>query len=207
MGVHADARGRVQVDGRDLAGLDVGARIDAGLAFVPEDRQASGLVPAFDVRRNMTLASTRRLAVFGYLAPGAESAAAMPWIDRLRIKAPALDAPIASLSGGNQQKVIIARGAMARARVLLFDEPTRGVDVAAKADIVETMRQLAQEGAAVIFATSDLSEIQLAATRALVMTRGRIAVDLPAGAFTEAQLAAAASAAPDRAGDRTTHVH
>jgi erythritol transport system ATP-binding protein len=206
-GVHADAVGAVRIGDRDVTGGDVAARIDAGLALVPEDRQASGLVPSFDVRRNVTLSSMRRLASFGYVSPAREAAAARPWLDRLHIKTQGLDAPIASLSGGNQQKVVIARGAMAQARVLLFDEPTRGVDVAAKADIVETMRQLAYAGAAILFATSDLSEIMMVATRALVMARGRITLDLPAGRFTEAQLASAASAAPATAEDGTLRVH
>jgi erythritol transport system ATP-binding protein len=205
MGVHPEATGAVHLGTQDVTRLDVGARIAAGFALVPEDRQVSGLVPALSVLRNMTLSSLERLSRGGYVSPARETAAATPWLERLRIKAPSLEAPVWSLSGGNQQKVIIARGAMTDARVLLLDEPTRGVDVAAKAEIVETMRALARDGLGIIFASSDISEIQTAATRALVMARGRVTADLPAGAFNADALAAAASAAPDAAGTGAGH--
>ena len=118
-------------------------------------------------------------------------------LDELRVKTPALRAPVSALSGGNQQKVVIARGVMSRPRVLLMDEPTRGVDVAAKFEILESMRRLAAEGLGIVFATSDLAEVQAVATRVLVMARGRIAADLAAADATDDALASAASAAPD----------
>jgi erythritol transport system ATP-binding protein len=121
---------------------------------------------------------------------------ASEWGSRLRLKAPSLDAPIGALSGGNQQKVVIARSVMTRPRVLLMDEPTRGVDVAAKGEIIETMRRLANEGMAVVFATSELAEIHAAATRAVVMARGTITADLSGPEMTDEALASAASAAP-----------
>jgi erythritol transport system ATP-binding protein len=196
LGVHADAHGRVLLQGRDLTGLDVRDRMTCGMAMVPEDRQASGLVQTMTVQQNMTLAHVGALARRGYLSPARESAAASEWGRRLRLKAPALDAPIGALSGGNQQKVVIARNVMTRPRVLMMDEPTRGMDVAAKGEIVDTMRRLAAEGIAVLFATSDLAEIQAAATRAVVMTRGRITADLSGPEMTAEALASAASATP-----------
>jgi erythritol transport system ATP-binding protein len=101
------------------------------------------------------------------------------------------------LSGGNQQKVVIARSVMTRPRVLLMDEPTRGVDVGAKREIVDTMRGLAADGVAIVFATSELSEVHAAADRALVMARGRIAAELAGRGMTDDALAAAASAGSD----------
>ena len=196
LGVHADAHGRVLLQGRDLTGLDVQERMTCGMAMVPEDRQASGLVQTMTVQQNMTLAHVGALARRGYLSPARESAAASEWGHSLRLKAPALDAPIGALSGGNQQKVVIARSVMTRPRVLMMDEPTRGVDVAAKSEIVDTMRRLAAEGIAVLFATSDLAEIQAAATRAVVMARGRITADLSGPEMTAEALASAASATP-----------
>jgi erythritol transport system ATP-binding protein len=109
----------------------------------------------------------------------------------VRPQAPLLEAT--SFSGGNQQKLVLARAAMSRPRVLLMDEPTRGVDVAAKLEIVESMRRLAGEGAGVLFASSDLAEVQAAATRVLAMARGRITADLDASQASAEALASAAS--------------
>jgi erythritol transport system ATP-binding protein len=104
------------------------------------------------------------------------------------------------LSGGNQQKVVLARGVMSRPAVLLLDEPTRGVDVGAKFEILEAMRRLAADGLAVLFATSDLVDVQAAATRVLVMAGGRITADVPAESASADALASAASALPPREG-------
>jgi erythritol transport system ATP-binding protein len=98
-----------------------------------------------------------------------------------------------TLSGGNQQKVVIARGVMTRPEVLLFDDPTRGVDVSAKAEILSTMRRLASEGVAVAFASSDLAEMTEAADRVIVMARGRVSAEFTASDITEAKLTSAAS--------------
>jgi erythritol transport system ATP-binding protein len=116
LGVHADADGSVLLQGRELAGLDVRQRIACGMAMVPEDRQASGLVQTMNVQQNMTLAHVSALARRGYLSPARETAAAAEWERSLRLNAPALDAPIDALSGGNQQKVVIARNVMTRPR-------------------------------------------------------------------------------------------
>jgi erythritol transport system ATP-binding protein len=194
LGVHEDAGGSVLLDGQELSEFDVRERITRGIAMVPEDRQASGLVPTMNVQQNMTLASLGALAHAGYLSPAREASVASEWASRLRVKTPAFDAPIGMLSGGNQQKVIIARSVMTRPRVLLMDEPTRGVDVGAKREIVDTMRQLAAGGVAVVFATSELAEVHMAADRALVLTRGRIAAELSGPEMTSEALASAASA-------------
>jgi erythritol transport system ATP-binding protein len=198
LGVHRDAAGDVRLNGRDLHGLDVSDRVAAGLALVPEDRQAAGLVPSMTVCENVTLSSVARLAPYGYLSPVDEVRAAQPMLNELRVKAPALTAPVGALSGGNQQKLVIARGVMSRPRVLLLDEPTRGVDVAAKFEILESMRRLAASGMGIVFATSDLAEVHAVATRVLVMSRGRIAADVTAAEATDDVLASAASVAPDK---------
>ncbi len=155
LGLHGDAAGRVVLDGEDLRRRDVSARVHAGLAMVPEDRQAAGLVQSLTVRDNATLSTLDRLAVCGYLSPRAESRAARPFIERLRIKTPSLETPVTALSGGNQQKVVLARGVMSRPKVLLVDEPTRGVDVGAKTEILDSLRLLAREGIGIVFATSE----------------------------------------------------
>ena len=194
LGLHEDVRGSVRLDGRELAGADVRERIARGIAMVPEDRQTSGLIPTMTVQQNMTLAHLGALAQAGYLSPAREARVASEWAGRLRVKTPAFDAPISALSGGNQQKVVIARSVMTRPRVLLMDEPTRGVDVGAKREIVDTMRRLAADGMAVVFTTSELAEVHAAADRALVMARGRIAAELSGADMTDEGLASAASA-------------
>jgi erythritol transport system ATP-binding protein len=200
LGVHDDATGSVALDGKALQSRPVSERVAAGVAMVPEDRKSSGFVGTLSVEQNMTLSSLDALSPAGYLAPARERAAATRFIEELRIKAAGPGAPMGSLSGGNQQKVIIARAAMSRPRVLLMDEPTRGVDVAAKAEILESMRRLAAGGLGIVFASSDLAEVRACATRILVMARGRLTADVSAADATDDGLASAASAIPDEAG-------
>jgi erythritol transport system ATP-binding protein len=197
LGLHDDATGRVTLDGEDLAGTGISDRVGAGLFMVPEDRQVSGLVQTLSVRDNATLSTLGRLAPRGYLSPAAETRAAQPFVERLRIKAPSLVAPVTALSGGNQQKLVLARGVMSRPKVLLVDEPTRGVDVGARVEILGALQQLAGEGVGVAFSSSDLTEVLSTATRVVVMSRGRIVVDRPASDVTADLLAAAASSAPE----------
>jgi erythritol transport system ATP-binding protein len=197
LGVHEDAGGEVRIDGQPVASLPVSERVAAGLAMVPEDRKAAGLVGTMSVEQNLTLSSLGELSSRGYLSPARERTAAMRLIDALGIKAAGPDAPIGSLSGGNQQKVVIARAAMRRPRVLLMDEPTRGVDVAAKAEILASMQRLASQGLAVVFASSDLGEVRAGSTRILVLSRGTITAELAAAGATDEVLASAASASMD----------
>jgi erythritol transport system ATP-binding protein len=197
LGVHADATGDVHLDGEPLEGQAVSERVAAGVALVPEDRKVSGFVGTMTVEENMTLSSLDDLAPRGFLAPARTRTAATRFIEALRIKTTSPAAAMGSLSGGNQQKVVIARAAMSRPRVLLMDEPTRGVDVGAKAEILESMRRLAADGLGIVFASSDLAEVRAGATRILVMAHGRITADVAAAEATDDALAAAASPMPD----------
>ena len=207
LGVHDDARGRVSVGDRSLDGCDVAARVEAGIAMVPEDRQAAGLVQSMSVQQNMTLAHLAALTRHGALDFAAERRGCDALAGALRVRMSSLDAPVVSLSGGNQQKVVIARSVMPRPRVLLLDDPTRGVDVAAKAEILATMRTLASEGMAVAFASADLAEIAEVADRVLVLSRGRVSAELAASEITEARLTAAASPGPAVGPDIRDVVH
>jgi erythritol transport system ATP-binding protein len=200
LGVHPDATGEVRLSGEPVQSRPASERVAAGVAMVPEDRKVSGFVGTMTVEQNMTLSSLDDLSSRGYLSPARERSAATRFIDELRIKTSSPAAAMGSLSGGNQQKVVIARAAMSRPRVLLMDEPTRGVDVGAKAEILESMRRLAADGLAVVFASSDLAEVRAGASRILVMARGRIMADVTAADATDEALASAASAMPDASG-------
>jgi erythritol transport system ATP-binding protein len=195
MGLHPEAAGSVWLDSKNLAGLDTAARIAAGLAMVPEDRQASGIVQSLSVLANMTLAGLDRFARGPWLSPSAEMRAAAAKVSELRIKTSGLRHNIGSLSGGNQQKVALARCLLTEPRVLLLDEPTRGVDVGAKSEIHSIVRHLASAGMAIMVVSSELEEVRCTADRILVMSRGAVTGEFPATGTADDALASAASIA------------
>ena len=182
MGMHPMSSGRVELNGEDLAGKSIATRIRHGLVLAPEDRQREGLVQTMSVRENLTLASLRRFAKFLSIRGAPERAETRGMIQRLTIKVSSPEIEVTALSGGNQQKVVIGKGLMTEPQVILLDEPTRGVDVGAKAEIFRVIRRLAQEGLGVLFSTSDLKEALSYADRIVVMSRGRISAD-----FTRAE--------------------
>ncbi|UVY84526.1 sugar ABC transporter ATP-binding protein [Brachybacterium sp. NBEC-018] len=184
--------GTVELAGRDLAGLTIAERIGEGLVLVPEDRQRDGLVQSLGVGANMALAAVGRFLRGGFVARAAERTATEEGRGRVRLKTASLDAPITSLSGGNQQKVVIGKALLTQPRVLLLDEPSRGIDVGAKADIFALMADLAVRGTGVLFATSEVGEVLHACDRILVMARGRIVADLPPGETTREDILALA---------------
>jgi erythritol transport system ATP-binding protein len=148
----------------------------------------------------MLLASLKKYLNRFFLVKKKEQSAVESMIHDLSVRVASAQQSITALSGGNQQKVVLARGMMSRPRVLLVDDPTRGVDVGAKFEILETLGRLAREGLGVVFATSDLTEVLSVATRVLVMARGHVVADLAAGEATADALAAAASSSPQLAG-------
>ena len=147
--------------------------IAAGLALVSEDRKRHGLVPTGSVLDNMTLATLRRFATAGWLDRAASEGAAREQATALRLKAGGLGMPVTQLSGGNQQKVILGRWLLARPQVLLLDEPTRGIDVGARAEIYELIGKLVEQGMGVLLASSDLPEVLGLSHRVIVLRRGR----------------------------------
>ncbi len=194
-GAQPEATGSVRLAGQDLAGLPIAARIRAGIALVPEDRQREGLVQSLSVAANLTLASLWQF-LRGIAIDGArERGAALHAIRELSIKVSSPDVEITALSGGNQQKVVIGKAVLTRPKLLLLDEPGRGIDVGAKAEVFRIMRELAQEGLGVMFATSDLKEVLAVADRIVVMAGGRITGDFSRALATEARLVGAANAA------------
>jgi erythritol transport system ATP-binding protein len=185
--------GTVSVKGQIEQGGTVQARQRAGLALVPEDRQRDGLVQTMSVSDNVLLSTITRLTRGGLLRSGAERSVSQAKVDELAIKIPGLGAPVTSLSGGNQQKVVLARAMLTEPVVLLLDEPTRGVDVGAKSQIASIMSDLAQAGYGVLFISSELAEVMAMADRVLVMARGRITAELSGPELTEEALVTASA--------------
>lgn len=204
MGRHSLSSGRVFIDGAELTAPDTTRRIQQGLALIPEDRQREGLVQCLSIAENLTLASLGQFvkSLF-HIDLAKEKQAIKDSIRNLAIKAPNPDFEVTSMSGGNQQKVVIGKALMTGPKVLLMDEPSRGIDVGAKADVFRTMRRLAGEGLAILFSTSDLEEVMALSDRIAVMSNGRLVTILDrANATEEAIIAASAEGHKQR---RTLH--
>jgi ribose transport system ATP-binding protein len=182
--------GQVLAGGHPISGGPAAA-LRSGLAMVGEDRRASGVVPEMSVAANLGLARHRR----PLRSPRAVEMGLLPLLQDFRVKAACPTTRMAALSGGNQQKVLIARALAAEPRVLLLDEPTRGVDIGAKHEIHERIRRLAERGVAVLMASSDLPEILELSDRILVMRAGRLVAELPGGVDEHTVIAAAAGQA------------
>lgn len=184
--------GFVEVDGRRLAPRAPWEAMAAGIVYLPEDRHRQGIVAPMSVRANLTLAVLHRLARFGFVDRRAEDALVRSYQARLRIRAASLEQPIGTLSGGNQQKVIVARGLAARPRVLILDEPTRGIDVGTKAEIHRLMDELAAQGMGILMISSELPEILGMSDRILVMRAGRLVGELSRAEATQERVMALA---------------
>jgi rhamnose transport system ATP-binding protein len=189
--------GTVSVAGAPLTGQGPWAALRAGMAMIPESRKEQGLMLGRPIAENVSLASLTRLSDLGLVRRRAERQAVARVLGQVGVGVPAQAAPVSTLSGGNQQKVLFARILLRGPRVLVADEPTRGVDVGAKRAIYELLTSLAAEGLGVLLISSDAEEILGLAHRVLVMRAGRIAAELRGEAMTEAAILAAAFGAPD----------
>jgi ABC-type sugar transport system ATPase subunit len=177
--------GEVQVGGKTVCIRTPRDAVRAGIALVPEDRQRAGLATGLAIAPNITMASLRSVSNMGFLKLRSERLLTNEQGKRLRLKYDSPSQLARRLSGGNQQKVVIAKWLVTGARVLLFDEPTRGIDVGAKMEVFQTMDELARSGAAILMMSSEMAEIQAVADRVLVMRQGRLAGELPRGASQE----------------------
>ena len=191
MAQHPHSTGKLFVDGRALTERDVPGRIRRGLALIPEDRKRDGLVQIMSIRENLTLSSLGLFTRLFHLDLRAEATKAVEFVKRLTIKIASPENPVSSLSGGNQQKVVIGKALMTGPKVLLMDEPSRGIDIGAKAEVFRTMRKLAADGLGILFITSDLDEVLALSDRILVMASGRISGEFPAGTPAHVIIAAA----------------
>jgi erythritol transport system ATP-binding protein len=193
IGARTATAGVVRINARAERRATVQSRLRAGLALVPEDRQRDGLVQTMSVKDNVVLATLERLTNGGLLRAGRDRDAATQKVRELAIKVPSLAAPVTALSGGNQQKVVLARAMLTDPVVLLLDEPTRGVDVGAKSQISAIISDLAQRGLGVLFSSSELAEVMAMADRVLVMAKGRVTAEFTAEDVTEEKLVAASA--------------
>ncbi len=171
------ARGRVELSGRRIDGGNPRRSLDSGLALVPEDRHGWGLVLPMSIRDNISLSSLDGCTARGFLVRPRIAALAGRFMSTLRIKAPSAASRVGTLSGGNQQKVVLARALAAAPDVLLLDEPTRGVDIGAKIEIYELVAGLAAQGKGVVVVSSEISEVLGLSDRVLVMRHGQVSAE------------------------------
>ena len=195
-GVYPRSRvsGHIYVAGRERRFASPADAIAAGLAFVTEDRKNQSLIVKLPVAENMTLAALKRFLSAGFIRLRAEMTAVQQSIQQLHIKTPSSAAGVDTLSGGNQQKVALAKSLLTQPRIFLLDEPTRGIDVGAKAEIYTLVSRLAQDGAAVLMASSELPEILAMCDRVLVLCEGELTAELTRAEATQERIMEAATA-------------
>jgi len=186
-GVDPIDSGKVFVRGREVRIGSPQEAVKAGLALVTEDRQITGLALRLPIADNITLANVAGISRFGFIDGDAQNSAAQDLIGRLRIRAGSPRQLCGRLSGGNQQKVVIAKWLFRQAQIFLFDEPTRGIDVGAKVEVFNVMHELARSGAAILMVSSEMAELLQVADRILVMREGRITGELP-GSTTQEEI-------------------
>jgi ribose transport system ATP-binding protein len=193
-GIKRASAGAVFIDGAPVAIASPADAIIRGMAFVTENRKEEGLVLSHSVSSNISMVGLRKFAnLFGFLRRGRERQAAAEEVTRLAIKTASLETPAGALSGGNQQKIVLAKWLLTRPKILILDEPTRGVDVGAKFEIYKIIRQLAAEGTAILLISSELPEVIGMSDRIAVMHEGRLSATLEGGNRTPEKIMAFAT--------------
>jgi rhamnose transport system ATP-binding protein len=191
--------GRVVVGGKPLRAASPTSAMERGIGLVPEDRRQQGLVMEMSIARNIALASLRRLRRAGFIRATSERRFARDWAARLQVKYGRLGNPMTSLSGGNQQKVVLAKWLGRTPSVLIVDEPTRGIDIGTKAEVHRLLEELASQGVAVLVISSELPEVLRLANRILVMREGRLVAEFDHAEASEERVVAAATGQAEEA--------
>ena len=191
-GVAPAASGQIRVQGRAVRIEDPAQAIQLGLAFVPEDRAVAGIFRTLSVEQNISAAVPGRISRYGVIRRAVERAMGAAQVRRLSIRLAALRQPIGELSGGNQQKAILARWLLTEPTVLILDEPTRGIDIGVKAEFYDMIGALAVQGCAILLISSELPELLALCDRVLVMAEGRLTADLARGEATQESIMQAA---------------
>lgn len=188
-GLDRAGQGSIEMEGRPLVPGHPADAIARGLALCPEERKTEGIVADLSVRENIVLALQARIGWARSLSRARQQQLAREWVQALGIKTADIETPVGLLSGGNQQKVVLARWLLTQPRVLILDEPTRGIDIAAKQEIMGEVARLAREGMAVLFISAELEELARLGDRIVVMRERRMVGELPAGSSEEQVLA------------------
>ena len=192
--------GTVKIDGNAVRIRSPREAVEQGVAYVPEDRQQHGLVLPLSIAGNTSLARLGDVSTGGWMRPPRERAVGEKWASRLKTRLASVAQPVGDLSGGNQQKVVLGKWLQTEPRVLIVDEPTRGIDVGAKAEVHALLAELAGQGKAVLMISSDLPEVLAMSDRVLVMSQGRLTGEFRRGEADQEQVMAAAVAQADRGG-------
>ena len=188
-GIDAKESGQIFLDGREVAIHKPEDAIQAGIVLAPEDRKKDGLCTKLSIRHNIALPNLDLLCnKMGVVSRSREDEMCRKVVDDLKVKTPNVDVNAGNLSGGNQQKVVVGKWLARNSRVVIFDEPTRGIDVAAKVEIYNLMNELKQQGIAVMFVSSEMPEVMGIADRIIVMCDGRITGELAAEEATQNQI-------------------
>lgn len=188
-GIDSKTSGRVIVDGKAVNNLNVRSAIRAGIGLVPEDRKKEGIIKERAVKMNVALPSLDNFTRSGLLKKNKLNQVALDVMTDLNLRPLNIEKPIGTLSGGNQQKVIIGRWVVADTKVFLFDEPTRGIDIGAKSEIYNLIEKLARQGKAIVVVSSEMPEIIRISDRVLVMREGKITIELKGDEITEENIA------------------
>jgi ABC-type sugar transport system ATPase subunit len=198
-GANKPTSGAFELEGQRLSPKSPKQAIQAGVALAPEDRKTSGLVLGMPVRANISLPSIWRLSKMGFIRSSQEKNLVKEYIQKLDIRTPSAETLTQSLSGGNQQKVVIAKWLARQPKVLVLDEPTRGIDIAGKAEVHRLMGRLAEQGVAVLMVSSELPEVLGMSDRVLVMREGRLVGELACQDADEAKIMFLAAGESDHA--------
>ena len=194
MGMRPEHTGQILYQGKDIRAQSISGQISRGFALVPEDRQRQGLIQTLDICKNASIASLKKYTTGVFCNDAKESQAVEGEIQNLHIKVADKHLPILSLSGGNQQKVVISKGLLTSPQVLLLDEPSRGIDIGAKTEVFEIIHQLSEEGLSIIVISSELKEIMAIADRIYVLSNGKLTGELQGEEITEDNLVRASYA-------------
>ncbi len=192
-GIDRRDAGRIELAGREVTFDSPSAALRAGIAYVPEDRHQNGLVLDFPIASNVTLPIMPRLFPRLLVRRETEREVARTFTDELRVRMTSVEQPVAALSGGNQQKVVLAKWLATKPRVLILDEPTRGIDIGAKVEVHRIISDLAESGLAIILISSDLPEVLAMSDRIVVLHEGRITAEIGHDDATEERVMYAAT--------------
>ena len=196
------------LNGREINIKKPADAIENGIALVTEDRKTDGFIGILSIKQNSTLACLKKISSAGIINRKKEVENSKNYFNKLNVKAPGIDTLMQTLSGGNQQKVVLGKWLMSRPKVLILDEPTRGIDVGTKYEIYKIMVELVKEGISIIMISSELTELISMSDRVLVLSNGRIKGEFNAGECTQEQIMHMATSADDieSLGEKTCNI-